>query len=126
MTLREDVDQMKGSMDEIKGGMAQMMSLMKDLMDKQEKAAKEAQSQANDVPKDNNPLLGYVPGFGPPKDRHFQPDVFIPPSKGVATSPEEGENSQEGFIPPPSKERTSCTIHVPTNNSPKEDDYLDL
>ncbi|XP_058726114.1 uncharacterized protein LOC131597431 [Vicia villosa] len=118
------------SVDEIKGGITQMLSFMKDFMEKQEKAKetsnKEAYEQNDDLLDDGNPLLGYVPGAGPPKDRHFNLGAYTRSSKKVTQALEEGETSQEGFVPPPQKEGTSRTVHIPANNSPKEDDYLDL
>src|SRR3954470_22146839 len=70
--LREEVDQLKVSMEEVKGGMTQMLGFMKALLDKQEKE-KEVQSGdtlvQDEIPNDENPLLGFVSGFGPAKDK---------------------------------------------------------
>ncbi|XP_058763854.1 uncharacterized protein LOC131637289 [Vicia villosa] len=129
-SLREEVNQLKGSVEEIKGGMTQMLSFMKDFMEKQEKVKetsnKETCEQYDDLPDDGNPLLGYIPGFGPSKNVHSQQGTHARSSKKVIQSHEEGETSQEGFIPPPQKEGTSRIVRIPSNNPPKEDDYLDL
>src|SRR3954465_14570119 len=70
--LGEEVNQLKVSVEEVKGGMTQMLGLMKALLDKQEKA-KEVQSGdtlvQDAIPNDENPLQGFVAGFGPAKDR---------------------------------------------------------
>ncbi|XP_058787931.1 uncharacterized protein LOC131662225 [Vicia villosa] len=95
-----------------------MLSFMKEFMDKQEKG-KETQDQSEDIPDDGNPLLGYIPSIDP----HRMNDRS---SKRVIRSHEEGETSQEGFIPIAQKEGVSRTVRILANNPPKEDDYLDL
>src|SRR3954463_14654467 len=91
---------------------------MKDLKDKQDQA-KEVQEQYEEMPNDKNPLLGYVKGHDPHKANAHS-------SKRVITIHEEGEASQEGFIPAAQKEGTSRTVHIPINNSLRDEDYLDL
>src|SRR4051812_28423183 len=98
--------------------MAQVLSFMKDLKDKQDKA-KEVHDQYEEMPNDKNPLLGYVRGHDPHKKNAHS-------SKMVITIHEEGEASREGFIPAVQKEGTSRTVHIPINNSPRDEDYLDL
>src|SRR3954467_15017502 len=98
--------------------MTQMLNFMKDLKDRQDKA-KEVQDQYEEIPNDGNPLLGYVRGFDPHK-------ANVRSFKKVTTTQEEGEASREGFIPVVQKEGTSRTVHIPVNNSLRDEDYLDL
>ncbi|XP_058722550.1 uncharacterized protein LOC131594434 [Vicia villosa] len=114
----EEVTQRKGTVEEIKRGMTQMLIFMEDFMDKEEKG-KETQDQSEDIPDDGNPLLGYIPSIDPHR-------MNARSSKRVIRSHEEGETSQEGFIPTAQKEGVSRTVRIPANNPPKEDDYLDL
>src|SRR3954471_633338 len=122
--LREEVDQLKVSMEEVKGGMAQMLGFMKALVDKQDKA-KEFQSGdtlvQDEIPNDENPLLGFVPGFGPAKDRPQVRSV-----RRAIQFQEKGEASQEGFVPTPQTKGTTHTVRIPADNIPKDEDYLDL
>src|SRR4051812_12684325 len=70
--LREEVDQLKVNVEKVKGGMAQMLEFTKALLDKQDKA-KEVQPGdtlvQDETPNDENPLLGFISGFGPAKDK---------------------------------------------------------
>src|SRR3954468_16790862 len=116
--LREEMTQLKGTVEDLQGGMAQVLSFMKDLKDKQDKA-KEVHDQYEEILNDSNPLLGYVRGFDPHKANARS-------LKKVTTTHEEGEASREGFIPAVQKEGTSRTVHIPINNSPRNEDYLDL
>ncbi|XP_058784234.1 uncharacterized protein LOC131659005 [Vicia villosa] len=116
--LHEEVTQLKGTVDEIKGGMAQMLSFMKDIRDEQEKA-REARNQYEEIPNDGNPLLGFVQGFDPRKSNAHS-------SKRVTRIHEEGEGSHEGFIPTTQKEGAPCTVRIPANIPPKDEDYVDL
>ncbi|XP_058760043.1 uncharacterized protein LOC131633346 [Vicia villosa] len=122
--LREDVDQLKVSMEEVKGGMAQMLEFMKALRDEKEKA-KEVQSRdtlvQDEIPNDENPLLGFVSGFGPAKDKSQAQSV-----RRAIQFQEKGETSQEGFVPTPQTKGTIRTVRIPASNVPKDDDYLDL
>ncbi|XP_058760553.1 uncharacterized protein LOC131633896 [Vicia villosa] len=97
--LREEVTQLKGTVDEIKGGMAQMLSFMKDIRDEQE-MAREGRNQYEEIPNDDNPLLGFVQGFDARKSNAHS-------SKRVTRIHEEGEA-------------------IPANNPPKDEDYVDL
>src|SRR3954466_11377514 len=119
--LREEVDPLKVSMEEVKGGMTQMLGFMKALLDKQEKA-KEVQSGdtlvQDEIPNDENPLLGFVSGFGPAKDRPQVRSV-----RRAIQFQEKGEVSQEGFFPTPQTKGTTRTDCIPTNNVPKDEDY---
>ncbi|XP_058743213.1 uncharacterized protein LOC131616015 [Vicia villosa] len=122
--LREEVDQLKVSMEEVKGGMTQMLEFMKALLDKQDKA-KEVQSGdtlvQDEIPNDKNPLLGFVSGFGPDKDKSQARSV-----RRAIQFQEKGEASQEGFVPTPQTKGTTRTVRIPASNVPKDDDYLDL
>src|SRR4051812_37560486 len=124
IALREDVDQLKVSVEEVKGGMAQILEFMKSLRDEKEKA-KEVQSRdtlvQDEIPNDENPLLGFVPGFGPAKDRPQVRSV-----RRAIQSQEKGETSQEGFVPTLQTEGTTRTVRIPVDNVPKDEDYLDL
>src|SRR3954469_14496891 len=116
--LREEMTQLKGTVEDLQGGMAQVLSFMKDLKDKQDKA-KEVHDHYEEIPNDKNPLLGYVKGYDPHKAKAHS-------SKRVITTHEEGEASQEGFIPTIQKEGTSRTVRIPVNNTLRDEDYLDL
>src|SRR3954468_3378435 len=122
--LCEDVDQLKVSMEEVKGGMAQMLEFMKALRDEKEKA-KEVQSGdtlvQDEIPNDKNPLLGFVSGFGPDKDKSQSRSV-----RRAIQFQEKGETSQEGFVPTPQTKGTIRTVRIPSSNVPRDDDYLDL
>src|SRR3954467_6279273 len=98
--------------------MTQMLNFMKDLKDRQDKA-KEVQDQYEEIPNDGKPLLGYVRGSDPHKEnaRSF---------KKVTTTQEEGEASQEGFVPVAPKEGASRTVRISVNNPLRDEDYLDL
>src|SRR3954466_14577984 len=104
--------------------MTQMLGLMKALLDKQEKA-KEVQYGdtlvQDEIPNDENPLLGFVSGFGPAKDRPQVRSV-----RRAIQFQEKGEASQEGFVPTPQTKGTTRTVRIPASNVPKDDDYLDL
>src|SRR3954463_11623786 len=104
--------------------MAQLLDFIKYLMDNKEKA-KEVQSRdtlvQDEIPNDENPLLGFVPGFGPAKDRPQVRSV-----RRAIQFQEKGEASQEGFVPTPQTKGTTCTVRIPADNVPKDDDYLDL
>src|SRR3954469_15806516 len=116
--LREEMTQLKGTVEDLQGGMGQVLSFMKDLKDKQDKV-KEVHDQYEEMPNDKNPLLGYVKGHDPHKANAHA-------SKRVTTTHEEGEVSQEGFIPTAQKEGTSRTVRIPINNPLRGEDYLDL
>src|SRR4051812_27348744 len=116
--LREEMTQLKGTVEDLHGGMAQVLSFMKELKDKQDKA-KEVHDQYEEIPKDGNPLLGYVKGHDPHKAKAHS-------SKRTITTHEEGEASQEGFIPTIQKEGASRTVRIPVNNPLRDEDYLDL
>src|SRR4051812_48562368 len=111
-------------MEEVKGGMAQMLGFMKALLDKQDKA-KEVQSGdtlvQDEIPNYENPLLGFVSGFGPTKDKPQVRSV-----RRVIQFQEKGETSQEGFVPTPQTKGTTRTVRIPASNVPRDDDYLDL
>src|SRR3954467_8334315 len=121
--LREEVYQLKVSMEEVKGGMAQMLGFMKALLDKQDKA-KEVQSGdalvQDEIPNYENPLLGFVSGFGPAKDKPQVRSV-----RRAIQFQEKGETSQEGFLPPPQTKGATHTVRIPASNIPKDDDYLE-
>src|SRR4051812_24473419 len=68
-----------------------------------------------------NPLLGFVSGFGPDKDR---PQVLS--VRRAIQFQEKGDTSQEGFVPTPQTKGTIGTVCIPANNVPKDEDYLDL
>src|SRR4051812_5531649 len=116
--LREEMTQLKGTVEDLHGGMAQVLSFMKELKDKQDKA-KEVHDQYEEIPKDGNPLLGYVKGHDPHKAKAHS-------SKRAITTHEEGEASQEGFIPTIQEEGVSRTVRIPVNNPLRDEDYLDL
>src|SRR3954462_1565318 len=116
--LREEMTQLKGTVEDLQGGMAQVLSFMKELKDKQDKA-KEVHGQYEEIPKDGKALLGYVKGYDPHKAKAHS-------SKRAITTHEEGEASQEGFIPTIQKEGVSHTVRIPVNNPLRDEDYLDL